>query len=791
MSFLSIAFLTALPLSAAPIILHLFDRRRSVVIEWGAMQFLLAAATRKTRVRRLRHWLLLLLRVAAVAALVLALARPMLPGHWLDGQNRRETILVFDTSLSTQRDMGGRTAFDRLVDRADAILDELRSDDRLRILASSPYPTWVTPASVRIDTASRAELHQRLRDLRATDAAGDVRAALLKAVRAEIADEAVVERRVVLLTDGQRANWNTSDALGWTRFREALANAPLPTGVEIVEAAGESKQPGNLTVNRLRVRRELIGVHQSLEIRAELQNYSAAASPPSEVVWSIDGQTLEKGQAPSLAAGQTHDLAWTHTFDKEGVFAISCRLPGDDLLPGDNAGTIVVEVVERLPVLLVETVGELAELQQSTFLVRAALGRSEENQHDGYRAVFEPLSVPPDRLETIALDEFRAVVIPNFTALSGKAVDRLTEFVSKGGGLWLALGPRTQVREFNKLLFNDGDGLSPVAIEEAVDEPQSEGRRTTINPFQKAHPATAELADSERLDTGDVRVLRRFRFRKAAGAGDAVVLLDLTNGDPLAVERRVASGRVIVQAVPLAMSWSDLAVSQAFVVMIHDWLAYLAEPAATRHNLLPGEELSIVVPRAEQPDATLATPAGDFALTSESAAGGRSFRTSRTLLPGHYSLEIGLSGDAIPFHVARDPIESDMTSLTAADWAFLALTAGLGQDGVPLAASATMRQQPIWPALLVGLIALIAAELLLSGAIARQRFGSAPIAETTERAVTTTASAGLAPVEATTDRLESLQRVRTSPLRPATAAAACGGGRGAERGQGNGIERPF
>ena len=70
MSFLSIAFLAALPLAAAPILLHFFDRRRNVVIEWGAMQFLQEAATRQTSARRLKEWLLLLMRVAALVALM-------------------------------------------------------------------------------------------------------------------------------------------------------------------------------------------------------------------------------------------------------------------------------------------------------------------------------------------------------------------------------------------------------------------------------------------------------------------------------------------------------------------------------------------------------------------------------------------------------------------------------------------------------------------------------------------------------------------------------------------------
>ncbi|MEJ7596065.1 MAG: BatA domain-containing protein [Planctomycetaceae bacterium] len=101
MGFLSITFLVAMPLALAPILLHLFDRRRNVTIEWGAMEFLLQAATRRTGARKLKQWLLLALRVLAIAALVLALARPKLPGHWLGNSDRGETIFVIDNSMST------------------------------------------------------------------------------------------------------------------------------------------------------------------------------------------------------------------------------------------------------------------------------------------------------------------------------------------------------------------------------------------------------------------------------------------------------------------------------------------------------------------------------------------------------------------------------------------------------------------------------------------------------------------------------------------------------------------
>ena len=103
MSFLSIAFLFALPLALAPVLLHLFDRQRKVVIEWGAMQFLVEAARRRTSTRRLQQWLLLLLRTLAILCLVLALARPLVNSNLMGGVDRSDTILIIDNSMSMIR----------------------------------------------------------------------------------------------------------------------------------------------------------------------------------------------------------------------------------------------------------------------------------------------------------------------------------------------------------------------------------------------------------------------------------------------------------------------------------------------------------------------------------------------------------------------------------------------------------------------------------------------------------------------------------------------------------------
>ena len=84
MSFLQPAWLWALPLVAIPIVIHLINQRRYQTVRWGAMMFLLAANRMSRGYARIRQWLIMAMRMAAIATLVFAISRPLaglvLPG---------------------------------------------------------------------------------------------------------------------------------------------------------------------------------------------------------------------------------------------------------------------------------------------------------------------------------------------------------------------------------------------------------------------------------------------------------------------------------------------------------------------------------------------------------------------------------------------------------------------------------------------------------------------------------------------------------------------------------------
>src|SRR5476651_1793918 len=85
---------------AVPIVLHFLQRRRFDTLDWGAMQFLPDSVTTQ-RKRWLDEILLMLLRMAMIALIVMALATPISIGSWLSmfgDPATRDVVVILDGS---------------------------------------------------------------------------------------------------------------------------------------------------------------------------------------------------------------------------------------------------------------------------------------------------------------------------------------------------------------------------------------------------------------------------------------------------------------------------------------------------------------------------------------------------------------------------------------------------------------------------------------------------------------------------------------------------------------------
>src|SRR5688572_801389 len=129
MSFLTPLFLVALAGLAIPVLIHLIQRERKNVVQFPSLMFLRRIPYESVQRRRIRHWALLLMRLAALALVVLAFARPFLrranPAG-AGGAGAREVVVLIDQSYS----MGYGDRWQRALGAARDAVNGLGASDR-------------------------------------------------------------------------------------------------------------------------------------------------------------------------------------------------------------------------------------------------------------------------------------------------------------------------------------------------------------------------------------------------------------------------------------------------------------------------------------------------------------------------------------------------------------------------------------------------------------------------------------------------------------------------------------
>jgi len=124
MHFIQFGMLGALGALVIPIIIHLMFRQRARLVDLGTLQFLKVVLRDNARRRKLRRWLLLVLRMACLALVAFLFARPyMLATEPAAGDRLVVVLLDRSASMGLQ---GGARPIDQALAEARTILGRAR-----------------------------------------------------------------------------------------------------------------------------------------------------------------------------------------------------------------------------------------------------------------------------------------------------------------------------------------------------------------------------------------------------------------------------------------------------------------------------------------------------------------------------------------------------------------------------------------------------------------------------------------------------------------------------------------
>jgi hypothetical protein len=563
MSFLAPWLLGGLALASAPIIIHLLNRRRFIVVDWAPMHYLKLTLRTNRRRLRLEQWLLLLVRTLIIIALFLAVARPIISGAGglgalFGGQGRTSRIIVIDDTLSTAARVGGQSAFDRATDAAAQLIRKIGTQDSITVV------TATAPGSPLVRNAHLDDPEPLLDDieaLRPTHAAAPW-PAVFTAIDEENLPGAFPVREVTLITDLRAEGWGaeiTDQARAWAEAGVAL---------RILDVG--ATPAGNVALTELAARDAVALVDAPFELRARIRAEGDAQPATDQAILTVDDQPRPI-RLPDLAAGQTHELTITQTFTEPGEHTVTLTLP-DDALPEDNRRSLVVHVKRELDVMLVDGEPGAAAFESETDFLRLALsvGRAPwriERLIDS-EWLGSPLTAPD------------VLVLANVATLTEARAAELDQMVRAGLGLIIFPGDQLDPAVWNATLHRGGKGPLPAAIDAVI---ETEARGMLVEAVDDSPIARlGELSPRVLGAIAPRRVLALRPIERGATAAEEEHLprilarWDGPDRHPAIIEKRHGKGRVLLLTVTADKAWSDWPTDPSYVLAVREAAERLA-----------------------------------------------------------------------------------------------------------------------------------------------------------------------------------------------------------------------
>ncbi|HUF62601.1 MAG TPA: BatA domain-containing protein [Verrucomicrobiales bacterium] len=447
MSFLQPLLLLGLPLALAPVIIHLIHQLRRRQIPWAAMMFLLAAQRMHKGLSKLRQYLILALRMLAVAALILVIGRPLAGGLLgLTGGAPDSVIVLLDRSASMEQKLlstGTSKRVAALHNLTEAIEEAYGARSKLTLIDSATLePTAIENAKVLPDLPQTGP----------TDTAADV-PALMQAGLDFITANRTGRTDLWLVSDLRQAGWNVGGGR-WKALREALASLE---GVRLhLLAYSESPEADLGIVVEKTARRETAdGAELLIDLRIRRSEpVSEPLTVPVRVVVNGLGSALDavlQGdevllQAQAIPIDGNTKRGWGRV-----------ELPAD-ANPADNVFHFVFGEPPPLKSVIVSEAEEVAVPLQAALSAAADPARS-----------YDCAVLPPGRAAEIVWDETSLVVWQAPIPPAESAAATQLEAQVRAGRALLFLPPETPGQEpFEGVRWGNwraADGAEPLLPE--------------------------------------------------------------------------------------------------------------------------------------------------------------------------------------------------------------------------------------------------------------------------------------------------------------------------------------
>jgi len=571
LTFLNPLILAGLAAAILPILIHRLTHRKALRKNFSAVRLLVHSRNLMARPQRLKHLILLALRVMAVAALVVIAARPMLvrPGLLAMGEGGAK-VLILDNSAS----MGYRDAQGQRFARAKRATQEIvgllsKPTAEVLIIPTAPIQGRL-PDESELRWMRSAEVARYLTSLPLSTGKGEPGAALALALKKLSSVKGA--REIILISDMAKGDWQGSD-LG------KLGTLPANTQATFLRIGGKTRD-SNMAVKAIRLKEGDLVAGTSCRLEATIANLSD--QPSSTVVQVMMGNTKVSQSTLELKPREDGKIYFDLLLDRPGSINGRVRLSGDNL-PYDDLLDFTLKVREKIRVLVVDGDPRGSMRASESYYLSHALqpGNTEGS---------------PFQTKVISEKEFSEVNLKSYDALfllnvAKPQPSKIAAFLDAGNPVFIFLGDRILPDEYNSIpLFS----WRLREIREAT--AQRPERITTVD---YGHEALKQFSEAGRESLEGAAFRRYFKIdskgqargnlssehgeregkapealpREGATRAPRIsvatkTLLALENKDPLLLESPFGKGKILLYTSSADADWNDLPLKAAYVPLL-------------------------------------------------------------------------------------------------------------------------------------------------------------------------------------------------------------------------------
>ncbi|QDV43561.1 hypothetical protein Enr13x_34180 [Stieleria neptunia] len=422
----------------APVVVHFLTRPVPIEYPLSTIRLLSEVIQQRRARNRLRDWLILLMRIAAICLLAATFARPTLddgPAVSRTAKGETARVIVLDVSQSMAAGNAGAQRFAQGRSAAIEFLDGTRGLQAAVVFAGAKPRTVFDQISPNLLSLRGAVEEAVVRPEQA-----DANAGLQLAARI-LSDAKAEKRELVIISDFQRSNWGTASLDG------------LPEETDVQFHAVTSTVADNLAITDVRFAQQPI-IGQPAQLEVEVANYS---DHDKEIVCHVNLDRWQQRLVANVPARGMRTLSQSLTMDEAGWINGDVSLVSNlDVLSADDSRPLTVEVRDTPGVVLLSRQSELAVPSSSWYLQQAlnvTLARA-----DGGTAVtrIDPMRIHSNRWPVADL-----FVIDHPGTLDDDGISFLAANVRRGRGLLYVTSELADAMNLKRLSESLGSGFQP------------------------------------------------------------------------------------------------------------------------------------------------------------------------------------------------------------------------------------------------------------------------------------------------------------------------------------------